>query len=110
MRYGPFKEGIMVMMMMASKLLPILKPLQFAKPYAKCLMFFSSFSLHLSPVRRYCPSSLYGFRDFPVGKKWSQDLNGNFPFQENPWTVLVVVYIGAVIVENQIEVSQKAKN
>ena len=34
----------------------------------------------------------------------------NFPFQENPWTVLVVVYIGAVIVENQIEVSQKAKN
>ena len=34
----------------------------------------------------------------------------NFPFQKNPWTVLVVVYIGAIIVENQIEVSQKSKN
>ena len=52
MLYGPFKEDVMVMMMMASKWLPFLKPLQFAKPYAKCLMFFSSFSLHLSPVRQ----------------------------------------------------------
>ena len=47
-----FKEGVMVMMMMVTKLLPFLKPLQFAKPYAKCLLFFSSFSHHLSPVRQ----------------------------------------------------------